>query len=168
MPRDNDRTRRPRQPRRDFSPEEIKEKIDRDFKREMEMRITYFLKSEEAELELEPMNSYRRRMVHTIAKEFNLNSESRGEDRDRYVCLVKSEDTPKAVETKNVRLWDYGNQVFTINPGKNGLRMALKLDGSVEIWGEREKNQIITDRVVETSEFRIRQGKILVPGEPGY
>lgn len=143
--------------------------MDRDFQREVEMRITYFLKSEEQSLDLEPMNSYRRRMVHTIAKKYNMTSESRGEDRERYVCLIKSGDTPAAAAAPtNIRLWDFGTQSFTINPGENGLHMALKIDGSVEIWNEREKNQIIADRVVNANEFRIRQGKILVPGDAGY
>lgn len=143
--------------------------MDRDFQREVEMRITYFLKSEEQSLDLEPMNSYRRRMVHTTAKKYNMTSESRGEDRERYVCLIKSGDTPAAAAAPtNVRLWDFGTQSFTINPGENGLHMALKIDGSVEIWNEREKNQIIADRVVNANEFRIRQGKILVPGDAGY
>ena len=168
MHRDHDRKRQPRRPRRESTPEERKEKIDRDFQRELEMRITYFLKSEEQSLDLEPMNSYRRRMVHTVAKKYAMTSESRGEDRERYVCLVKSGDTPPPTETGNVRLWDFGTQSFTVNPGENGLHMALKIDGSVEIWNEREKNQIIADRVVKSTEIRIRQGKILEPGEPGY
>lgn len=145
--------------------------MDRDFQQELEMRITYFLQSEEQSLDLEPMNSYRRRIVHTVAKKYNMTSESRGEDRDRYVCLIKSGDTTAATAAAaptNVRLWDFGTQSFTINPGENGLHMALKIDGSVEIWNEREKNQIIADRVVNANEFRIRQGKILVPGDAGY
>lgn len=145
--------------------------MDQDFQRELEMRITYFLQSEEQSLDLEPMNSYRRRIVHTVAKKYNMTSESRGEDRDRYVCLIKSGDTTAATAAAaptNVRLWDFGTQSFTINPGENGLHMALKIDGSVEIWNEREKNQIIADRVVNANEFRIRQGKILVPGDAGY
>ena len=142
--------------------------MDRDFQRELEMRITYFLQSEEQSLDLEPMNSYRRRIVHTVAKTYNMTSESRGEDRERYVCLIKSGDTPVAAEQKNVRLWDFGTQSFTVNPGENGIHLALKIDGSIEIWNEREKNQIIADRVVNSNEIRIRQGKIVVPGEPGY
>ena len=168
MHRDNDRKRQPRRPRRETTPEERKEKIDRDFQRELEMRFSYFLQSEEQSLDLEPMNSYRRRMVHTAAKKYNMTSESRGEDRDRYVCLIKSGDTPAATEKPNVRLWDFGSQSFTVNPGENGIHLALKIDGSVEIWNEREKNQIIADRVVNTNEIRIRQGKILIPGEAGY
>ena len=168
MHRDNDGKRQPRRPRHESTPEERKEKMDRDFQRELEMRISYFIRSEEQSLDLEPMNSYRRRMVHTIAKKYSMTSESRGEDRDRFVCLMKSGETPAASEQSNVRLWDFGSQSFTVNPGENGLHLALKIDGSVEIWDEREKGQIIADRVVNANEIRIRQGKILVPGDAGY
>jgi hypothetical protein len=170
MARDNEGRRRPRRPRREESrdPAEIKEKIDREFGREIEMRIGYFLQSDEQELALEPMNSYRRRMVHTIAKKFNLDSESRGEDRERYVCLIKTGETAPVPAPSRVRMWDFGTQSFNVNPGEHGVRMALKIDGSVEIWRESEKNHIITDRVVTSPQFRIRQGKIVMPGEPGY
>ena len=57
------------------------------------MRIAYFLRSPEEELELEPMNSSRRRRVHKIAVKYTLRTEPRGEDRDRYVCLVKTSET---------------------------------------------------------------------------
>lgn len=205
------RQRRPRRDEgrsgRDRTPEEIKEKQDRDFAREIEMRISYFLDSDEQELELEPMNSYRRRVVHALAGNFNLNSESRGEDRERFVCLVKTGETSAAPRkaqpaeaprkaqsteasheaprraqsaespsqdhatprpTPKVRLWDFGTQTFRIKPGPDGLRMALKVDGSIEIWRDAEKPYIVTDRIVTTSEFRIRQGKIVMPEEPGY
>ncbi|MCH8884679.1 MAG: hypothetical protein IIA41_14440, partial [SAR324 cluster bacterium] len=104
--------------------------MDREFSREIEMRIGYFLQSAEEELELEPMNSYRRRLVHNIAKNFRLHSESRGEDRDRYVCLIKTQETETEPPSR-VRLWDYGTQIFNVSPGENGIRMALKIDGSV-------------------------------------
>lgn len=169
MAREYDRKRRPpRRPRREASPEEIKEKIDRDFQRELEMRIAYFLQSADEELELEPMNSYRRRITHNLAKKYNMTSESRGEDRERYVCLVKTDETPPVLESSKVRLWDFGSQTFAVNPGVDGLRLALKIDGSLEIWREGEKNHIIAERLVTAKEVRIRKGQILVPGDQGY
>lgn len=144
----------------------MKEKIDREFAREIEMRISYFLQSGEAELELEPMNSYRRRMVHNIAKKYQLQSESRGEDRSRYVCLIKTaEAAPPPEAAPKVRLWDYGNQTFPVSPGAH---IALKVDGSVELWRESERANVLADRVVTAREIRIRNGKILQPGDPGY
>ena len=131
------------------------------------MRLTYFLQSEEQELEFEAMNSYRRRVVHTLAKKFALESESRGEDRERYVCAIKTGVTPAAAPVK-VRLWDFGSQTFPVNPGKNGVHMALKSDGSLEMLIGNDRSQVLADRVVTTKEFRVRQGKILMPGEAGY
>ena len=183
MQRDRGGRRGPRRPRRDRErdrdrdPADIKERIDREFAREIEMRISYFLQSPEEELELEPMNSYRRRMVHSIAGKYHLRTESRGEDRDRYVCLVKTDETvsvpdaPATAEsrpTPRVRLWDYGNQTFPVNPGKNGIHMALKVDGSLEIFREAERSHVLAERVVTSREFRVRQGRILMPGDPGY
>lgn len=170
MARDDDNRKRPFRPRRDRddSPEAAKERIEKEFSREIEMRVTYFLNSDEQELALEPMNSYRRMVVHTVAKKNGLGTESRGEDRDRHVCLLKTSETPKAAAPGKVRLWDFGSQSFPVKPGENGIHMALKVDGSLEIWQEREKKNIIADRIIHDSEFRIRKGKILVPGEAGY
>jgi len=168
---ENDRKGRPPRRGRERERDDGKERAERDFQREIQMRITYFLDSEEQELELEPMNSFRRREVHTLAKQYNLQSDSVGEDRDRRIRLTKTEETEKKAPERpapRVRLWDFGNQTFRLQPGKNGVRMALKVDGSVEIWREAESSHIIADRVVESSEFRIRQGRILVPGEAGY
>jgi hypothetical protein len=187
MARDSRDRRGPRRPRRDaeHDPADAKEKIDKDFAREMEMRISYFLKSAEQELELEPMNSYRRRMVHSIAGDHRLNSESRGEDRERYVCLIKTPETEAAAPAVAVesapaagvvgaggrgreRLWDYGSQTFTVNPGRNGVRMGLKVDGSVEILRAGERAQVLAERLITAREFRIRDGQLLQPGDPGY
>jgi len=170
MAHEGDNRKRPHRPRRerDQSPDAVKERIEKEFAREIEMRVAYFLDSNEQELELEPMNSYRRRVVHNLAGKYNLGTESRGEDRDRYVCLSKTKETPEAAAPGKVRLWDFGSQTYNINPGEKGIHLALKLDGSVEIWREEEKKQIIVDRVVHAREFRIRQGKILVPGDAGY
>lgn len=144
-----------------------KERMEKDFSREIEMRIGYFLDSDEAELELEPMNSFRRRVVHTLAKDYNLGSESRGEDRDRYVALLKSGDTPE-VSPKKPRLWDFGNQTFPVNPGKKGIHLALKIDGTIEIFQESEKKNTVNDRVVTSTEMRVRKGLILTPEDSDY
>lgn len=165
-------TRRPRRGRdrdrdRDRDPAATKERIEKEFTREIEMRLTYFLQSEEPELEFEPMNSYRRRVVHTVAKKFELESESRGEDRERYVCVKRTGATPAAAPVR-VRMWDYGHQTFPVNPGPKGVRMALKADGSLEILRDDDHSQVLDERVVTSREFRVRQGKILVPGDPDY
>lgn len=163
-----DSRRRPRRAGHDEDPSAARERIEKEFLREMEMRIAYFIQSGDTELELEPMNSYRRRIAHNLASQYNLKSESRGEDRERRVCLVKSGEASADTPAPKVRLWDFGVQTFNVTPGEKGIHMALKIDGSVELYREGEKRNIIADRVVEATEFRVRKGKFLVPGESGY
>jgi len=174
-------------------------KQDREFKREIRTRIQHFLRSDDEEYSLEPMNSYRRHLVHDIAKEYQLDSESRGDEPERYICLIKTPDTldadaveeePEEPETvpeeeaapepeaepeadtrraaPSGKAWDYGEQTFSCNPGDDGIRIALKKDGSVEMWREAEKKYIIADRMVKSRHFRVRQGKIVVPDDPEW
>lgn len=211
---DEKKRRRPRRPRggdhREPRDDAAKERAEREFRRELETRFNFFLDSDEDELELEPMNSFRRRIAHTVAKEFNFDTESRGEEPNRYVALIKTEDSaapeggitpepeddepaeeqpreareerrparsdrpaarserPAARGERPARKWDYGNQTFPIEPGDKGLRLALKIDGSLEVWRESEEDYIIFDRMVTAREVRVRDGKIVQPGEPGW
>lgn len=180
-----------------LDPAAAKEKAERDFEKEIEMRLHYFIDSNEQELELEPMNSFRRRLVHNVAKTFNMETESRGEEPTRYVALIKTGDSaapsadsetsaapnsktdetalpnrkaeePAAPRGRAPRTWDFGNQTFPIDPGKDGVRLALKIDGSLEVWRESEQKYILFDCVVTAREVRVRQGKILQPGDSGW
>lgn len=48
-------------------------------------------------MELQPMNAADRRVVHQLAGEYSLNTESVGEDRDRHIVLKPSADaSPQA------------------------------------------------------------------------
>lgn len=49
-------------------------------------------------MDLQPMNAADRRVIHQLAVEYNLQSESVGENRDRHIVLTPSEsvDTPLA------------------------------------------------------------------------
>jgi spoIIIJ-associated protein len=44
-------------------------------------------------MNLEPMNAADRRIIHKLAAEYGLSSESDGEDRDRHIVLKKKEET---------------------------------------------------------------------------
>jgi hypothetical protein len=195
----------------------------REFTQEMESRLNLFIESEEQELALEPMNSFKRRIVHTLAKAYQITSESRGEERDRHIYLIKTadsavpteplpeieiEDRPppprgdrpdrparsdrpergrgrdrgdrdrgrdrggrdrdRSLARDSGRGWDYGAQIFTVKPGPDGIHIALKQDGSIELFREEEKAYMVFDRVVTTRQFRVREGKIVQPGEPGW
>ncbi len=49
-----------------------------------------------APMDLQPMNAADRRVVHQLAAEYSLTSESVGEGRDRHIVLVASTDTVPA------------------------------------------------------------------------
>jgi hypothetical protein len=215
-----------------------REHSEREVTHEMFSRLEMFVNSEEAEMALEPMNSFKRRIAHTVAKEFAIESESRGEDRERHIFLRKTAETrvpderpeppgpapereeepdleaeteaepeagpeaPHEPDTERApprgrdresgrapergrdrgrsdrgergdrvgssRPWDYGSQVFSVKAGPSGARIVLKRDGSVELYREEEKDYVVEERLVTSRQFRVRNGKIVQPGEPGY
>lgn len=138
------------------------------FLEDLESRIKYFLVSGEEELQLEPMNSYKRRSVHKLATEYKLETDSRGEEPERYVCLIKTEAAEAPTGRDRPKLWDFGVQTFSINPGADGVRLMLKLDGSLEIYDEASKHQILHERVVSHRQIRVRKGKIVTPDDADW
>ncbi|MBI3992778.1 MAG: hypothetical protein HY342_05865 [Candidatus Lambdaproteobacteria bacterium] len=157
----------PRNPRNSHDGKSGRDRAERDFQREIEMRLQYFVESEEKELEFEPMNSFKRRHVHNIAKTFNMESYSRGDEPARYVAVVKTAET-EVPKTRKPRKWDFGTQSFPIHPGQGGVHLALKLDGSIEMFREEDKDYVLDHAMVTAHEIRIRNGKILQPGEEGF
>lgn len=161
-----------RPPRRrsseDATPAASQERADREFRREIEMRLQVFVSSEAPELELEPMNSYRRHLVHNIAKEFQLATESRGDDRDRRVCVIRTKETRVPKSQAKAKLWDFGSQTFPVNPGLHGVRLALKSDGSIELHEGADTRHILHERLVTARQIRIRNGQIVVPDDPNW
>ncbi|MBR6690283.1 MAG: KH domain-containing protein [Bacilli bacterium] len=64
-----------------------KVKQERFFERDIKNIINDVMKSKD-ELKLDPMNSYKRRIVHSIASEYyNIETESFGEEPERYVVI---------------------------------------------------------------------------------
>lgn len=198
-----------------------RERSEREFTQEMQSRLKIFVEAEETELALEPMNSFKRRIAHNLAKDYQIQSESRGEERERHVFLRKTAETaipperpaepereqpaapereesaapereerpaperaerperparpersdrdaPRSSSRSSSRAWDFGSQTFPVKPGPAGVHIALKVDGSVELYREADKNYVVADRVVTARQFRIRGGKIVQPGEPGW
>lgn len=155
--------------RESIDPAERQEREDQRFSEDLESRIRHFLLSEDGELALEPMNSYKRRLVHKIAMQYKLGTESRGEEPNRSVCLLRTEEAEVPEErVQRVRLWDFGAQTFAINPGKEGVHLALKQDGSLELWNESDRHRYVSDRMVGSRQVRIRQGKIVTPDDPEW
>jgi hypothetical protein len=156
-------------PGRDDRPDR-QEQLDRQFQEELEERIRQFLAGSERTLELEPMNSYKRRLVHKIAMDYKLDTESRGEEPSRSVCLVRTEASaaPPPRPAARARTWDFGAQTFPVNPGPEGIRLALMADGSVQLYDEDEKHRIVSDRVVNSRQIRVRNGRIVTPDDPDW
>ena len=119
--------------------------------------LVRFIKSEETQLQLEPMNSFRRRMVHKIGTKYKLTSESTGEGINRSVSLRKTEQTeiPENIMQNNVI--DRGIEIFYSKPG---TEIVLRKDGSFGIALNERETRILDRRPVEDGEFRILQNKI--------
>ena len=64
-----------------------KEKKERFFEKDIKNIINEVIRSKD-EVKLDPMNSYKRRIVHSIASEYyNIETESFGEEPERYVVI---------------------------------------------------------------------------------
>ena len=124
-----------------------------------------FVKSEETQLQLEPMNSFRRRMVHKIGTEYKLTSESTGDGINRSVSLKKTEITeiPENIMQNNVI--DRGIEIFYSKPG---TEIVLRKDGSFGVALNERETRILDRRPVEDGEFRIRQNKIVCRNESNW
>ncbi len=127
--------------------------------------LVRFIKSEETQLKMEPMNSFRRRMVHKIGSKYKLTSESTGEGINRSVSLRKTELTeiPENIMQNNVI--DRGIEIFYSKPG---TEIVLRKDGSFGIALNERENRILDRRPVEDGEFRIRQNKIICRNDSNW
>ena len=127
--------------------------------------IVGFIKSEETQLQLEPMNSFRRRMVHKIGTKYKLTSESKGEGINRSVSLRKTELTeiPENLIQKNII--DRGIEIFYAKPG---TEIILRKDGSFGLAYKERETRILDRRPVADGEFRIRQNKIVCRNDSNW
>ena len=127
--------------------------------------LVRFIKSEEIQLQLEPMNSFRRRMVHKIGTKYKLTSESIGEGINRSVSLRKTEQTeiPENIMQNNVI--DRGIEIFYSKPG---TEIVLRKDGSFGIALNERETRILDRRPVEDGEFRIRKNKIVCRNDSNW
>ncbi len=118
-----------------------------------------FIESDETELRLEPMNSYRRRLAHKLGAEFLLESTSLGEDKERLVCLNKTSKTriPNRMKIKSPRI-DMGNEIFYAKPG---VQIVLRSDGSFGVLRGEKREQYLDKRVIQDGMFRIRSNQIV-------
>jgi len=127
--------------------------------------VVSFIKSEETQLQLEPMNSFRRRMVHKIGTKYKLTSESTGEGINRSVSLRKTQLTGIPENIMQNSVIDRGIEIFYSKPG---TEIVLRKDGSFGISLNERETRILDKRPVEDGEFRIRQNKIVCRNDSNW
>ena len=125
---------------------------------EINAAIVRFIQSDETNLQMDPMNSYRRRMVHKIGTEYKLSSESTGEGENRSVRLSKTATTEIPENINKQMVIDRGIEIFYVKPGSE---IVLRNDGSFGVALKERDNKILDKRTVEEGEFRIRDNKII-------
>ena len=131
---------------------------DQELMTEINTTLVRFINSDDTHLQLEPMNSYRRRMVHKIGTEYKLTSESTGEGDSRAVRLGKTNSTAIPENLNHNPAIDRGIEIFY---AKRGAEIVLRNDGSFGISLKERESRILDRRTVKDGEFRIRENKII-------
>ena len=129
---------------------------DQELLTDVNTAIVRFIKSDETFLQMEPMNAYRRRMVHKI--DYKLSSESTGDGENRSVRLSKTPETTIPENINSQRVIDRGIEIFYAKPG---AEIVLRKDGSFGVSLKERESKILDRRTVVDGEFRIRENKII-------
>jgi len=138
---------------------------DHELMTEINVALISFIKSNETHLQMDPMNSYRRRMVHKIGTEFKLTSESTGEGDSRAVRLEKTNASAIPENINKKRVLDRGIEIFYVKPG---TEIVLRNDGSFGISLKERETRVLDKRTVEDGEFRIRENKIICKNDSNW
>ena len=131
---------------------------DQELLTDVNTAIVRFIKSDETFLQMEPMNSYRRRMVHKIGADYKLSSESTSDGENRSVRLSKTPETTIPENINTQRVIDRGIEIFYAKPG---AEIVLRKDGSFGVSLKERESKILDRRTVVDGEFRIRENKII-------
>ena len=131
---------------------------DQELMTEINMALVRFINSDDTHLQLEPMNSFCRRIVHKIGTKYKLSSESTGEGDSRAVRLGKTNSTTIPENMNHNRVIDRGIEIFY---AKRGAEIVLRIDGSFGISLKERESGILDKRTVEDGEFRIHENKII-------
>ncbi|MCP4755866.1 MAG: hypothetical protein GY866_33815 [Proteobacteria bacterium] len=142
--------------------QENREKDD-DFLIQYEEKLIEFLNSDEEVLGLEPMNSYYRRLIHGLAKQFKFESRSEGEAKDRHVVLAKTANItmPPRIERKEPVVWNFADREFLVDPLRKEVEVFLGKDGSVGVYDESQNTDVIAKKKVRSGAFKIKMNKIV-------
>ena len=138
---------------------------DQELMTEINVALISFIKSNETHLQMDPMNSYRRRMVHKIGTEFKLTSESIGEGESRAVRLEKTNASAIPENVYKKRVFDRGIEIFYVKPG---AEIVLRNDGSFGISLKERESRVLDKRTIQEGEFRIRENKIICKDDSNW
>jgi hypothetical protein len=138
---------------------------DQELMTEINVALISFIKSNETHLQMDPMNSYRRRMVHKIGTEFKLTSESTGEGDSRAVRLEKTNVSAIPENVNKKRVFDRGIEIFYAKPC---AEIVLRNDGSFGISLKERESRVLDKRTVEDGQFRIRENKIICKDDSNW
>ena len=125
--------------------------------------LTKFMKSDENKIEMPPMNSYQRRLLHQLGKKFGFRSGSVGEGKDRHIVFEKSEDSriPDDLTVRKLSVWNFGDREFLVNPIKHFVEVYLASDGTVGLMDNDPQKHIVATKKVTSGSFKIKSNKIV-------
>ena len=138
---------------------------DQELMTEINAALISFIKSNETHLQMDPMNSYRRRMVHKIGTEFKLTSESTSEGDSRSVRLEKTNASAIPENINKKRVFVRGIEIYYAKPG---AEIVLRYAGSFGISLKERETRVLDKRTVEDGEFRIRENKIICKDDSNW
>ena len=131
---------------------------DKELLNDINAKIVSFVQSDDTYLQMDPMNSYYRMMVHKVGTEYKLRSESKGNGENRSVRLSKTISTKIPDNFNKQRIIDRGIEIFY---AKSGSEIVLRNDGSFGVSLKELDDKILDRRIVDDGEFRIRNNKII-------
>ena len=138
---------------------------DQELMTKINTALIRFINSDDSRMQLEPMNSYQRRMVHKIGTKFKLASKSTGEGDCRSVCLEKTDVSAVPENVNKNKIFDRGIEIFYSKPGEE---IVLRNDGSFGILLKERESRVLDKRTVEDGEFRIRENKIICKDDSNW
>ena len=109
------------------------------FLKELETVFIRFVDSGKEQFNLEPMNSYKRRLAHKLASQFELETESIGEDKERAVLLKKLPNPKSRLAAKS----NYLESIPVMKPIMPNLEFRLCFVPT-EVSGGHGKRKMVT------------------------
>lgn len=129
-----------------------------------------FVNGKDSQTTLKPMNSFVRRIIHQLAKDFQIASSSEGTEDQRHVVLKKTPKThiPKQLKTFNMPVWNFSHREFLVHRSNNGSTMVLLKNGSIELLANQSSEMILDQQLITTGSFKVMKNKIVQFTDPAW